>query len=64
MTDYHTSQRQLFLRGRRPLHDALVTALYVAGFFLLYGIVGEVDYQDAVAIDAAKASTLTVDRSE
>ncbi len=53
MTDYHTTQRQLFLRGRRPLHDALVTALYVAGFLLLYGIVGEMDYEDAVAMEAA-----------
>ncbi len=65
MTEYRTIQRNLFLQDRRAklisrLKEAAVAALAV----LALGIVGEMDYQDAVAIDAAKAATLTAARSE
>lgn len=65
MTEYRTIQRNLFLQGRRAkLLSHLKQAAVAALFTLAFGIVGEMDYQDAVAIEAAKATTLTAARSE
>ncbi len=54
MTDYRTIQRNLFLQGRRAklisrLKEVAIAALVI----LVLGVVGEMDYQDAVAMEAA-----------
>lgn len=53
MTDHHTTARQAGLRRPR-ISDNAKTALAVAAIFLLYGIVGRMDYEDAVAMEAAQ----------
>ncbi len=54
MTEYRTIQRNLFLQGRRAkmisrLKEVAIAALVI----LVLGVVGEMDYQDAVAMEAA-----------
>ncbi len=54
MTEYRTIQRNLFLQGRRAklisrLKEVAIAALVI----LVLGVVGEMDYQDAVAMKAA-----------
>ena len=61
MTEYRTIQRNLFLQGRRAKLISRLKEIAIAAVAILaLGIVGEMDYQDAVAIDAAKAAALTV----
>ncbi len=53
MTEYRTIQRNLFLQDRRAkLISRLKEVAIAAVAVLALGIVGEMDYQDAVAIDA------------
>lgn len=54
MTDPHTAQRRASLNGRRRIPEALKTAGFIAFFILAYGIVGRMDYEDAVAMEAAQ----------
>ncbi len=54
MTEYRTIQRNLFLQDRRAkmisrLKEVAMAALVI----LVLGVVGEMDYQDAVAMEAA-----------
>lgn len=53
MTDAHTTQRRASLNGQRRIPEALKTAAILAFIFLAYGIVGRMDYEDAVAMEAA-----------
>ncbi len=53
MTDHHTSQRQLFIKGSRTA-ERLKAAGLIALFFLAFGIVGRMDYEDAVAMESMK----------
>ncbi len=54
MTEYRTIQRNLFLQGRRAkLLSNLKQAAIAALFTLAFGIVGTMDYEDAVAMEAA-----------
>lgn len=50
MTDHHTRHRPLFIKGRRTA-ERLKAAGLIALFFLAYGIVGTMDYEDAVEAD-------------
>ena len=59
MTDHHTSQRLLFIKGRRTA-ERLKAAGLIALFFLAFGIVGRMDYEDAVAMEAVKQETLQI----
>ncbi len=52
MTDYQTTNRHLFLNSRSRVRDHLKTAAGVALFILAFGIVGRMDYDDAVAMEA------------
>lgn len=47
MTDHHTRHRPLFIKGRRTA-ERLKAAGLIALLFLAYGIVGTMDYEDAV----------------
>ena len=58
MTDAHTTQRRASLKGQRRIPEALKTAGFIAFFILAYGIVGRMDYEDAVAMEAVKQETL------
>lgn len=57
MTDHHTSRRLLFIKGRQTA-ERLKAAGLIALFFLAFGIVGRMDYEDAVAMEAVKQETL------
>lgn len=59
MTDHHTSQRLLFIKGRQTA-ERLKAAGMIAAFFLAFGIVGRMDYDDAVAMEAAKHEPVQV----
>lgn len=62
MTDYRIIKRNLFLQGRRAKLLSRMRELAIAALFILaLGIVGEMDYQDAVAIESAKATTLSAE---
>lgn len=52
MTDHHTRQRLLFIKGYRTA-ERLKAACMIALFFLGLGIVGRMDYEYAVAMEAA-----------
>ncbi len=60
MTEYRTIQRNLFLQGRRAKLISRLKEIAIAAIAILaLGIVGEMDYQDAVAMEAAsKPATL------
>ena len=53
MTDHRTSQRLLFIKGSQTA-ERLKAAGLIALFFLAFGIVGRMDYDDAVAMEAAQ----------
>lgn len=53
MTDLQTTMRHTGLSGQRRIPEALKTAGLLAFFILAYGIVGRMDYEDAVAMEAA-----------
>lgn len=53
MTDAHTTQRRASLNGQRRIPEALKTAGLLAFLILAYGIVGRMDYEDALAMEAA-----------
>lgn len=53
MNDAHTALRRASLKPQRRIHEALKTAGFLALFLLAYGIVGRMDYEDAVAMEAA-----------
>jgi hypothetical protein len=50
MVDYHTEQRQAWLRKSR-LSDNAMTALAVIAIILAFGVVGSMDYEDALAAE-------------
>lgn len=54
MTDYHTTQRHLFIKNSTGLVDRLKTAGAIVFIVLAFGIVGRMDYDDAVAMEAAQ----------
>lgn len=54
MTDYHTTQRHLFIKNSTGLVDRLKTAGAIVFVVLAFGIVGRMDYDDAVAMEAAQ----------
>ncbi len=54
MTEYRTIQRNLFLQGRPAKMISRLKEVAIAAVAILaLGIVGELDYQDAVAMEAA-----------
>lgn len=53
MNDAHTALRRASLKPQRRIPEALKTAGFLALFLLAYGIVGRMDYEDAVAMEAA-----------
>lgn len=54
MTDHHTSQRHLFIKDSTRLVDRIKTAGGILFVVLAFGIVGRMDYDDAVAMEAAQ----------
>ena len=50
MTDRNTRHRPLFIKGRRTA-KRLKAAGLIALLFLAYGIVGTLDYEDAIEAD-------------
>ena len=53
MNDAHTALRRASLKAQRRIPEALKTVGCLAFFLLTYGIVGRMDYEDAVAMEAA-----------
>lgn len=53
MNDAHSALRRASLTPQRRIPEALKTAGFIAFFILAYGIVGRMDYEDAVAMEAA-----------
>lgn len=54
MTDYHTTQRHLFIKDSTRLVDRIKTAAGILFVVMAFGIVGRMDYDDAVAMEAAQ----------
>lgn len=52
--DHAISHRQALLRKRKPLSENAKTALAVIALFAAYALVGTMDFNDAVAHEAAQ----------
>lgn len=54
MTDHNTAARMAMIgRKRFRISENAKAALAIVALFLAYGIVGEMDYQDALAAESA-----------
>lgn len=61
MQDAHTKQRQASFRTTpKQIPESIKVAASLAVIFFAYGFVGHMDYQDAIAMDAANSAARQV----